>query len=242
MLGYPCDMRQIRKICAKKKIKILEDNCESVGGKYEKKFLGNTADIGVLSFDFGKTITTGEGGMILTNNKTYFNYCRQYHDHGHKNIATLSRGNDKVDIPGFNYRMTEIQGAIGKVQIKKLNKLLSDNKIKYNLLKKLTNKFKKRNMPKYGQANFDTFIFFVNNDLQKKKILNTLKKYKIGTKNLPDAIKWHCSYYWKHIFNSKERKSMILTKNILDKAIAIPILYKKKISFYQSLGTAIKNI
>ena len=96
--------------------------------------------------------------MILTNNKTYFNYCRQYHDHGHKNIATLSRGNDKVDIPGFNYRMTEIQGAIGKVQLKKLSKLLSDNKIKYNLLKKLTNKFKKRNMPKYGQANFDTFI------------------------------------------------------------------------------------
>ena len=72
-------------------------------------------------------------------------------------------------------------------------------------------------------------LFFVNNDLQKKKILNTLKKYKIGTKNLPDAIKWHCSYYWKHIFNSKERKSMILTKNILDKAIAIPTLQEKDI-------------
>ena len=59
---------------------------QSVGGSYNGNLLGNTSDIGVLSFDFGKTLTTGEGGMILTNNEKYFNYCKQYHDHGHKNI------------------------------------------------------------------------------------------------------------------------------------------------------------
>ena len=120
-----------------KKIKILEDNCESIGGKYEKKFLGTIGDIGVLSLDFGKTITTGEGGLILTNNSKYYNFCKQYHDHGHKNIKNLSRGNDKVSIPGFNYRMTELQGAIGKVQLKKLNSLLIDNEKKYLILKKI---------------------------------------------------------------------------------------------------------
>ena len=60
MLGYPCDMRNIKKLCKKKNIKILEDNCESIGGKYEESFLGSIGDIGVLSLDFGKTITTGE--------------------------------------------------------------------------------------------------------------------------------------------------------------------------------------
>ena len=58
---------------AKKKIKILEDNCETLGGKYKNKYLGNYSDVGVISFDFGKTITTGEGGMIVTNNKKYTN-------------------------------------------------------------------------------------------------------------------------------------------------------------------------
>ena len=242
MLGYPCDMNSIRKICKKNKIKLLEDNCESIGGKYDKQFLGTIGDMGILSLDFGKTITTGEGGMILTNNSKYFNYCKQYHDHGHKNIKNLSRGNDKVSIPGFNYRMTELQGAIGKVQLKKLNYLLLDNKKKFSIIKKNINNFKHREMPKDGESNFDNFIFYINNNREKKLILKILKKYKIGTKNLPDAIKWHCSFYWKHIFKKEELKKVLKTKKILDKAIAIPILFKKNNSFYKKLSSEINKI
>ena len=76
MLGVSCDMQKIKKIAKNKSIKILEDNCESVGGKYGKKFLGNVSNIGVLSFDFSKTITTGEGGAILTNNKKLYKFCK----------------------------------------------------------------------------------------------------------------------------------------------------------------------
>ena len=242
MLGYPCDMRQIKKICKENKLKILEDNCESIGGKYEKKFLGTIGDIGVLSLDFGKTITTGEGGMILTNNRRYYNYCKQYHDHGHKNLKSLSRGNDKVSIPGFNYRMTELQGAIGKVQLKKLNTLLTDNKKKYMIIKDTIKNFEHRSMSENGLSNFDNFIFFIKNNREKKEVLAVLKKHKIGTKNLPDAIKWHCALYWKHIFNKKELKDIIKTKKILNKAIAIPILFKKSVSFYQKLSFEISKI
>tara|TARA_B100001175_G_scaffold317854_1_gene336957 strand:- start:1943 stop:3070 length:1128 start_codon:yes stop_codon:yes gene_type:complete len=242
MLGYPCDMKNISKICKEKNIKILEDNCESIGGKYEKKYLGNIGDIGVLSLDFGKTITTGEGGMILTNNNKYYNYCKQYHDHGHKNVKNLSRGNDKVTIPGFNYRMTELQGAIGKVQLKKLDSLLIDNEKKYMIIKKNLKNFEHRWMPNNGKSNFDNFIFYIKNNHEKKEVLRILKKYKIGTKNLPDAIKWHCAFYWKHIFKKKEIKNIIETKKILDKAIAIPIFFKKNISFYQKLSFEINKI
>ena len=56
--------------------------------------------------------------------KKIFDYCRQYHDHGHLNIPTLSRGNDKVKIHGFNYRATELQGAIGKSPIKKIKNFI----------------------------------------------------------------------------------------------------------------------
>ena len=70
-------------------------------------------DVGVLSFDFGKNITTGEGGAILTNKQKIFKYSREYHDHGHELNPKLPRGLDTVKIFGFNYRMTEMQGAVG---------------------------------------------------------------------------------------------------------------------------------
>ena len=113
----------------KKNIKVLEDNCEAVGAKYRGKFLGTIGDVGVLSFDYAKMITTGgEGGLVLTNNRKFHKICKEYHDHGHENNPKVSRGNDTKTIYGFNYRMTEIQATIGKEQIKKLNFILQDNK------------------------------------------------------------------------------------------------------------------
>ena len=129
MLGQPCDMKKLKKIIDNKKIKILEDNCEAIGSKIFNKYAGTIGDIGVFSFDFGKIITTGEGGAILTNNFSYFRYCREYHDHGHENNIKFPRGRDTKSIPGFNYRLTELQAAIGNVQLNKLNIILRNNKI-----------------------------------------------------------------------------------------------------------------
>ena len=60
MLGFSADLQKIKSIAKKKKIKILEDNCESIGAKFKKKYLGNHGNVGVFSLDFGKIITTGE--------------------------------------------------------------------------------------------------------------------------------------------------------------------------------------
>ena len=140
MLGESGEFKKIIQICKKKKIKIIEDNCESVGAKYKNKYLGTIGDIGVFSFDHGKIITTGEGGLITTNNIKYYNFCRAYHDHGHKNLKNVSRGNDKFMTVGFNYRMTEMQAVVGIEQLKKLNFILKENKKRYlsfiNIIKK----------------------------------------------------------------------------------------------------------
>ena len=243
MLGFSADLQNIKSLAKKKKIKILEDNCESIGAKFKKKYLGIHGNVGVFSFDFGKIITNGEGGLILTNDKKIFNYCKQYHDHGHLNIPTLSRGNDKVKMHGFNYRATELQGAIGKVQLKKLKILLRDNKIKYNILKKiLEKKFLIRKIHKDTLPNYDTFIFFEKNNEKKKRIVNLLKRFGIGTKNLPDALKWHCSYYWKHCLNKREINNSLSTKKILEQAIAIPINYRVKALKYERLAKKILKL
>ena len=138
--------------------------------------------------------------------------------------------------------MTELQGAIGKVQLKKLNLLLTDNKKKFKIIEKILNNFKHREMPKNGISNFDNFIFYVKNNYEKNKVLKILKKNNLSTKNLPDAIKWHCAFYWKHIFKKKELNNVLKTKKILDKAIAIPIFFKKDASFYKKLSYEINKI
>ena len=243
MLGVACEMTKIKNICRMKNVKILEDNCEAIGGKFKKQHLGTIGEIGAFSLDFGKMITTGEGGLILTNNKKFFKFCKEYHDHGHENNKKFPRGRDTKKIYGFNYRMTEIQAAIGNEQLKKLNFIISENKKRFEILEKeIKKKFSLRELPNNSTPNYDTFIFFVKNIKKRKKILNILNNRKFGTKNLPDAIKWHCSYYWGHAINKYEKNRSLKTKNILTNAIAIPILFKKSLLDYRKITKEISTI
>ena len=236
MLGAACNMSKISKVSKKYKIPIIEDCCEAIGGTYNNKFLGTIGDLGIFSFDHGKIITTGEGGMIISNNKNFFKYCREYHDHGHENNKKLPRGRDTKKIYGFNYRMTEIQAAIGIVQLKKLSNMISDYKKKFKLLEiNLKNQFLLRKIEKKSKPNYDTFILFQKNKVKKNKIINLLNKFGFGTKNLPDAMEWHCSYFWSHALESNQTKYSKKSFNILKKSIAIPILKNKSINDYKAL-------
>ncbi len=244
MLGVSARMKEILKIAKDKKIPVLEDNCESMGAKYKKKYLGCVGDVGVVSYDYGKTITTGEGGMIFTNNKKIFKYCREYHDHGHELNPKYPRGMDTKSITGFNYRMTELQAAIGKVQIKKLDYIIKENKKRYeNIFNKIKDSsLEFRQIPNNTDQIFDTLIFKCSNKSKRKKIVKLLNKKGFGTKNLPDAIKWHCAYYWDHALTSKQIKKLKKTKNLLETSIAIPIWLRKSVSSYKSLGKEILKI
>ena len=244
MLGVSARMKEILKIAKDKKIPVLEDNCESMGAKYKKKYLGCVGDVGVVSYDYGKTITTGEGGMIFTNNKKIFKYCREYHDHGHELNPKYPRGMDTKSITGFNYRMTELQAAIGKVQIKKLDYIIKENKKRYeNIFNKIKgSSLEFRQIPNNTDQIFDTLIFKCSNKSKRKKIIKLLNKKGFGTKNLPDAIKWHCAYYWDHALTSKQIKKLKKTKNLLETSIAIPIWLRKSVSSYKSLGKEILKI
>ena len=237
MLGVSAEMDKILNISKKYKLPILEDNCEAIGARYNNKFLGTIGDLGILSFDQGKMIATGEGGMILTNNNEIDRYCRQYHDHGHENNPNFPRGKDTHKIYGFNYRMTEMQAAVGKVQLNKLSKMLIENE---NRAKKLNdiliNKYEFRSIPKNSVPTWDTVIINVENFKHREKIIKILNSEGFGTKNLPDAMEWHCSYYWDHALDSAQISNSLSTKKILEKSIAIPIWLRKTVNDYEKLG------
>ncbi len=116
LLGHPCELDMLQKM---KEIGtfVIEDCAQAMGAKSNGKMVGSIGDCGIFSFQETKHITTlGEGGMIITNNEEFAEKCRRLRNHGeyYKNDNHI----------GYNFRMTEIQAAFGRVQLKKLPKLL----------------------------------------------------------------------------------------------------------------------
>jgi len=246
MLGNPCNIDEIKKITRKFNVKILEDACESLGAKFKKKYVGTVGDVGIFSLDFAKTITTGEGGLIVTNNKKIYKFCRQYIDHGHENNPKLSRGKDTRKFHGLNLRMTELQAAVGIAQLKKMNFILKKNKNNKKLLKKLISNNKNISFRIILDKDelSDTLIFFLANK-QKALIFSKLfLKYGYSTKNLPDAIDWHFAGTWKHMrkFITNTDKTFRPSKNLLERAIAIPIFVKDKEKKIKKVALTINKI
>jgi len=243
MLGMAANMNAISSIANKYGLKIVEDNCESIGASLDGKYLGTIGDVGVISFDHGKALTTGEGGMLLTNSKVIYDYAREYHDHGHQNNPKLPRGRDSKRFPGFNYRMTEIQAAIGKVQLGKLSFLLEENAKRYDILHDILSVVLE---PRKVVANCigqkDCYIFKVDNSLQRQKILDLLNENGVGTKNIPDAIEWHCAFYWDHILESSDIARLEKSKSLLEDHIAIPIMIGRNEDQYRNIANEIARI
>tara|TARA_B100001121_G_scaffold207757_1_gene181755 strand:+ start:10646 stop:11764 length:1119 start_codon:yes stop_codon:yes gene_type:complete len=127
MNGKPCDLDGIKNFCNKKKIKIIEDCAHALGTRYKKKHVGNFGLSGSFSFYPTKQITTGEGGMIITNNKTFFNNIKKLKAFGiDKEIGERKKpGEYDVKLLGYNYRMTDFQSCLGLSQLKYYKKFLS---------------------------------------------------------------------------------------------------------------------
>lgn len=249
MLGVSPHMNEIVKICKEKNIIIIEDTAWGCGGYYNNKSLGTIGRIGTYSFDFAKTITTGEGGMILFKNKKDFLNAKAWHDHGHENNPKVPRWEDTRKKSGFNFRMNELQACVGLAQLKKLKKILHFHKknyqLIYNKLKLLSLKF--REIPSQNIQTYESLIFFSKNTSQAKKIRNSLLNHNISTKILPEACTWHFSKYWSHIKELKNKhknlsKSFKASDAFLSKAVSIPINIKMKKDVPEKIFKSLKEI
>jgi 8-amino-3,8-dideoxy-alpha-D-manno-octulosonate transaminase len=234
MLGNPASMNKILEIGNKYGIPILEDGCEALGASYKGQYVGTLGDAGVFSLDFAKTITTGEGGLVITKNLKLYKTAKEFHDHGHESNPNFPRGRDTRSIVGMNYRMSEMQGAVGMAQLKKLDFIVSKNREHKSFLKDNMDKSKIvfRNITDQAGDLADTLIFNFENKNLANKFLNLYKDFGYGTKNIPDAIDWHFSGTWNHMFhNVPNYKDTWKTKwsrtgELLARSIAIPIYVK----------------
>ena len=152
--GRTTNYKILREIAAKNSIKLIEDAAHSLGSYVDSKHQGTIGDLGVFSFSTPKIITTGQGGMIVTNNKKIYEKCIQLKDFGRK-IGSKKNMLKTFEHPtlGYNFKFTEFQAAVGLSQMRKLDKRI---KIK----KKMFQKY-------YDELSGITGIEFVKTDLKK---------------------------------------------------------------------------
>ena len=233
MLGVCGEMDRILATAGRHGIRVFEDNAESPGGMYGGRYFGVLGDVGAFSFDFGKMLTTGEGGMLLTNDPEIDRLGREYQDHGHMNNPDYPRGRDTHRIAGFNYRMGEIQAAIGMAQLRKLEYVVAQNRKHSAVLCESVEGIRGirlRRMPDKCSSLCDAVIFEVPTKDAADRFATALGEAQIGTKNLPDAMEWHFAGYWDHMCSglglTKEElwASLLPTYERLCRCIALPVM------------------
>ena len=180
MAGLPCDLGSIKNFCKKKKITLLEDCAHALGTTYKGNHVGNFGVSGSFSFYPTKQITTGEGGMVITNNKNFYNKIKKLKAFGIDTDVTERKvvGDYDVKSLGINYRMTDLQAALGYGQITHYKKNLSK---RIDIAKRYIKNFSKSKKilftPFSKNNSYFVFQIFCQN---RNKILEELKKKKIG--------------------------------------------------------------
>ena len=225
--GLPIDMDPLLKIAKKYKLKVIEDSAEALGLKYNKKECGSFGDVSTFSFYANKHITTGEGGMIVTNSKQIAEKC--------KSLRNLYFNNKRrflhYDL-GWNYRFTNLQAAIGLAQLEKLNLFIIKKRSVGKIYNKELSKIKIFSVP-FNKKKYAKNIYWVyglvlkkNSPISLNTFMKSLKRYGIETRN----------FFW------PLHQQPILKKMGFFKNVKLPVAeYLSKNGLYLPTGLAITS-
>ncbi len=206
MLGAQADVATITAIADKHGIPVLEDTAQAAGGHIQGKYLGTFGRCGTFSFDSVKTMTTGEGGMIITDDENLWRTMSEYHDHGHDHIPNPgARGGEGRRFIGFNYRMMELQGAIGIAQLGKLDQMIAAQKQTKATLRDAASTIPGVTFRRLLDATGDTatFFCFTMKDAEHcQRVNEVLKKEGCGAINFAENT-WHFYPKWEHLLDGK---------------------------------------
>ena len=171
--GRSTNFKELREIASKNNLLLIEDACHAIGSYFNEKHMGTLSDVGIFSFSIPKIITTGQGGMVVTNNKKIYEKCTALKDFGRKlGIKKDVRKTFDHQIIGYNFKFTEFQAAVGLAQMRKLSIRLKRKKI---MMKRYNESLQGINS-----------IEFINTDLE--KISPWMIDILLKSKNLRDRL------------------------------------------------------
>jgi perosamine synthetase len=185
LFGHACDMDEIMNFANKNNLRVIEDCAQSPGGEYKNKSLGTIGDCGVFSFQESKSIMTGEGGMLVTNNEKIAEIARMVRNHGEVIEENLKKRTYKSEILGWGYRMTELEAALGVAQTTKLE-YLNNERIKLcNYLTSKINEIVGLTHTKYDFVKHVYYVYAFNFDEKKIGISRELFVKALNAEGIP---------------------------------------------------------
>ncbi len=222
IFGHPCEMDKIMEIARKYKLAVIEDACEAIGAEYQSKKVGSFGNCGVFAFYANKQITTGEGGMIVTNDENIAKLCRSMRNQG--------RGEDERWLAhvrlGYNYRMSELSASLGLTQIERISEMLAKRSRVADLYNNKLKKMKGIEIPYLAEKiKMSWFVYVIRLDSQKfsfsdrDKIINNLENKGIQCRNYFPAI--HLEPFYREMFNC-QKGDYPITEKMADLTIALP--------------------
>lgn len=250
MLGTPARLPEILAICRKHDLVLIEDTAWGCGGSLAGKPLGTWGAIGTFSFDFAKTMTTGEGGMILFNDKEYFARAAAWHDHGHENNPAVPRWEDTRQGSGFNFRMMELQGAVGLAQLRKLSSVVSaqrtNRKRIWDAIRDLPGIIP-RAVPEGAMETADALVFTVPDRDASLRCRAALLTHGVSTKILPEATTWHFAGTWSHMpklvaaHGGDLSNCFPRSRRLLERAVSLPVMVNMAEGLPQTVRAALSD-
>jgi 8-amino-3,8-dideoxy-alpha-D-manno-octulosonate transaminase len=218
MMGSAAKMDGILDIAKENNLRVLEDACQCTGASLNGKKVGTFGDAGCFSFDYVKVMTAGEGGMVVTDNEDLYKQAEFYHDHGHPHLSGVGRGEERRARKGFNYRMNELQGALGLAQLRKLDAIIARQKENKKAIKQEiqnTSGIGFRHLPD-EKGEIATFLTLLLADKEKAdKVKGVLKENGVTPATLN---------YWHFEANIEiAGGSFPASKSILDRSVSLEI-------------------
>ncbi|GAA4740425.1 DegT/DnrJ/EryC1/StrS family aminotransferase [Flavisolibacter ginsenosidimutans] len=205
MCGSMADMDALQSICAEHGLLLLEDACQSIGASYKGKSLGTIGDAGTFSFDFVKTMTCGEGGVVLTNSEEVYTKCDAYSDHGHDHKG-VDRGADLHPFLGYNFRLSELHAAVGLAQVKRVDEFLAIQKKNQTALKNILSAIPQISFRKLPDPDGDSCTFlswFLPTEELTRAVITEMKAQGIAGGNFYwFDNNWHYIRKWDHLKNA----------------------------------------
>jgi len=248
--GQPCDINEINQIAKDNELVIIQDSCHSLGAEYKNKKVGGLADLTVLSFHPVKHITTGEGGMVLTNSKEFYEILFEFRTHGiTKDREKLQKNQGawyyEMQSLGYNYRITDFQCALGISQFKKLDKFIERRRnivAKYNKafqnIKEIVTPFEKENV----KSAYHLYMIQLNLEKLKvgrKKIFDSLRAENIGVH--VHYIPVHLQPYYQEKFGYK-KGDFPVAENFYNQASTLPVFPKMNNEDVNDVINAVKKV
>ncbi len=226
-LGMPADISAFKQIANKHKLLIIEDAAAAAGSMFKGKKIGSHSDLVCFSFHPRKIITTGEGGMITTSNKKYYERLKRLRQHG-MSINDLTRHRSKtlmfedyIEI-GYNYRMSDIQAAVGITQLKKIDWLIKKRRQivhAYNKAFREINCLHTPYEPPQYFSNFQTYMIYLrkNCPITRMSLMKQLHTLGISTRNGITAI--HKTL----VYKDYNKLHLPITEEISNQGITLPL-------------------